>query len=81
MSESILRALMQLFALVAKVEGVSKDGRSIVKLFLKKMILDCFSYSFKFYDKFVSKFLLFFCNYIACFGTTNLPMSQGAATF
>ena len=38
MSESILRALMQLFALVAKVEGVSKDGRSIVKLFLKQQL-------------------------------------------
>ena len=37
MSERILKALMQLFAIISESEdeGVSKDRRSIVQLFLK----------------------------------------------
>lgn len=38
MSESILRALMQLFALVAKIDSISNDGRSVVRLFLKQQV-------------------------------------------
>lgn len=38
MSEGILRALMELFALVAKVDSVSSDGRTVVKVFLKQQL-------------------------------------------
>lgn len=38
MSERILKALMQLFALVAKVDGVNNDGRSVVEIFLKQQL-------------------------------------------
>jgi hypothetical protein len=33
MSERILRALMQMFAIIAKVDGISNTGRSIVEAF------------------------------------------------
>ena len=38
MSERILKALMQLFALVAKVDGVNDNGRSVVENFLKQQL-------------------------------------------
>jgi ABC transport system ATP-binding/permease protein len=38
MSENILKALMQLFAIIAKVDGVSNDGRKIVQMFLKQQL-------------------------------------------
>ena len=38
MSERILKALMQLFALVADVDGVSNPSRKIVELFLKHQL-------------------------------------------
>lgn len=38
MSERILKALMQLFALVAKVDSVNHDGRSVVEVFLKQQL-------------------------------------------
>ncbi|MBL4652320.1 MAG: ATP-binding cassette domain-containing protein, partial [Flavobacteriales bacterium] len=38
MSERILKALMQLFALVADVDGVSNHSRKIVELFLKQQL-------------------------------------------
>ena len=38
MSERILKALMQLFALVAKVDSVNHDGRSVVETFLKQQL-------------------------------------------
>ncbi len=38
MSESILRALMQLFAIIAKVDGTNVIGRSIVQSFLKQQL-------------------------------------------
>lgn len=38
MSERILRALMQLFAIIAKVDGVTNTGRSIVQSFLKQQL-------------------------------------------
>jgi len=36
MSERILEALMQLFALVAKIDGVNDNGKSVVENFLKQ---------------------------------------------
>ncbi len=38
MSENILKALMQLFAIVAEVEGISKNSRNIVESFLKEQL-------------------------------------------
>jgi ABC transport system ATP-binding/permease protein len=38
MSERILKALMQLFAIVAKVDGVSNNGREVVQSFLKQQL-------------------------------------------
>ena len=38
MSERILEALMQLFALVAKIDGVNDNGRSVVENFLKQQL-------------------------------------------
>ncbi len=38
MSERILRALMQLFAIIAKVDSLNHDGRSVVKAFLKQQL-------------------------------------------
>ena len=38
MSEKILKALMQLFAIVAEVEGLSQNNRSIVESFLKQQL-------------------------------------------
>ncbi len=38
MSERILKALMQLFAIVAKVDGVTNNGREIVQSFLKQQL-------------------------------------------
>ncbi len=38
MSERILKALMQLFAIIAKVDGITNDGRAIVQSFLKQQL-------------------------------------------
>src|SRR6185503_19144349 len=38
MSERILKALMQMFAIIAKVDGVTNTGRSIVQSFLKQQL-------------------------------------------
>ncbi|MEQ9062755.1 MAG: ATP-binding cassette domain-containing protein [Vicingaceae bacterium] len=38
MSENILKALMQLFAIVVEVEGISKNSRLIVESFLKQQL-------------------------------------------
>ena len=38
MSERILRALMQMFAIIAKVDGVTNTGRAIVEAFLKQQL-------------------------------------------
>ncbi len=38
MSERILEALMQLFALVAKIDGVNDNGKSVVENFLKQQL-------------------------------------------
>ena len=38
MSERILRALMQMFAIIAKVDGVNNSGRAIVQSFLKQQL-------------------------------------------
>lgn len=38
MSERILRALMQMFAIIAKVDGITNTGRAIVESFLKQQL-------------------------------------------
>ena len=38
MSERILKALIQLFALIAKVDNIGSDGRSVVKAFLNHQL-------------------------------------------
>ena len=38
MSERILKALIQLFAIVAKVDNVGNDGRTVVQVFLKQQL-------------------------------------------
>ncbi|MFH1004272.1 MAG: ATP-binding cassette domain-containing protein [Bacteroidota bacterium] len=38
MSEKILKALMQMFAIIAKVDGITNTGRSIVQSFLKQQL-------------------------------------------
>lgn len=38
MSERILRALMQMFAIIAKVDGINNTGRLIVQSFLKQQL-------------------------------------------
>jgi ABC-type multidrug transport system ATPase subunit len=38
MSERILKALMQLFAIIAKVDGVTNSSRAIVQSFLKQLL-------------------------------------------
>ncbi|MBN8702693.1 MAG: ATP-binding cassette domain-containing protein [Bacteroidetes bacterium] len=38
MSERILKALMQLFAIIARVDGITTDGRAIVQSFLKQQL-------------------------------------------
>src|ERR1700746_2253728 len=38
MSERILRALMQLFAIIARVDGITNTGRNIVHSFLKQQL-------------------------------------------
>ena len=38
MSERILKALMQLFAIIAKVDGVTSSSRAIVQAFLKGLL-------------------------------------------
>jgi ABC transport system ATP-binding/permease protein len=38
MSENILKALMQLFAIIAREDGVTSSGRKVVELFLRQQI-------------------------------------------
>ena len=38
MSERILRALMQMFAIIARVDGINNTGRAIVQSFLKQQL-------------------------------------------
>lgn len=38
MSEQILRALMQMFAIIAKVDGITNTGRNIVQSYLKQQL-------------------------------------------
>src|ERR1041384_3934009 len=38
MSERILRSLMQMFAIIAKVDGINNTGRQIVQSFLKQQL-------------------------------------------
>ena len=51
MSERILRALMQMFAIIAKVDGINNTGRLIVQSFLKQQLnLDTLMVGFGFDD-------------------------------
>ena len=38
MSERILKALMQMFAIIARVDGINDNGRLIVQSFLKQQL-------------------------------------------
>lgn len=54
MSERILKALMQLFAIVARVDGISNSGRAIVQAFLKLQLpLEMVEHYLKLYDEFL----------------------------
>jgi len=56
MSEKILKALMQLFAIVVEVEGISKNSRSIVQSFLKEQLnQDLVEEYLTLFDQFVEK--------------------------
>lgn len=54
MSERILEALMQLFALVAKIDGVNDNGKSVVESFLKQQLN----------AELVNKYLILFEDYL-----------------
>ena len=54
MSERILKALMQLFAIIAKVDSITNDGRAIVQSFLKGQLnLELVDEYLKLYDEFI----------------------------
>ncbi len=56
MSDSILRALMQLFAIVANTDEVGLKGREIVERFLKRQLAQTFvSHYLSIYDDFLNK--------------------------
>ena len=56
MSENILKALMQLFAIVVGVEGISKNSRSIVESFLKQQLnQELVEEYLQLFDEFVEK--------------------------
>ena len=56
MSERILKALMQLFAIIAKVDGVTNSGRYIVQSFLKQQLnQELVDEYLKLFDEFVEK--------------------------
>lgn len=56
MSERILRALMQLFAIIAKVDGVTSASRGIVESFLKQQLsLDLVEEYLKVFDDFLEQ--------------------------
>ena len=54
MSERILKALMQLFAIVADYDGVSNRSRSVVETFLKQRLnLELIEEYLKLYDDYL----------------------------
>lgn len=56
MSERILRALMQLFAIIAKVDGVTSASRGIVESFLKQQLsLELVDEYLKVFDEFLEQ--------------------------
>ncbi|HQQ95246.1 MAG TPA: ATP-binding cassette domain-containing protein [Bacteroidia bacterium] len=58
MSERILRALMQMFAIIAKVDGVNITGRQIVQSFLKQQLnLEQVEIYLKIFDEFLEAHL------------------------
>lgn len=56
MSERILKALMQLFAIIAKVDGVTSASRGIVESFLKQQLnIELVEEYLKLFDEFVEQ--------------------------
>lgn len=56
MSERILKALMQLFAIIAKVDGVTSASRGIVESFLKQQLsLDLVEQYLRLFDEFLEQ--------------------------
>lgn len=56
MSERILRALMQLFAIIAKVDGVTTDSRAVVESFLRQQLsLDLVEQYLRIFDEFLDQ--------------------------
>lgn len=54
MSERILRALMQMFAIIAKVDGINNTGRNIVQSFLKQQLnLELVDMYLKIFDEYL----------------------------
>ena len=54
MSERILRALMQMFAIIAKVDGINNTGRQIVQSFLKQQLnLELVEVYLKIFDEYL----------------------------
>ena len=54
MSERILKALMQLFAIVSKVDGITSASRGIVESFLKQQLsLDLVDQYLAVFDEFM----------------------------
>ncbi|HEY4797460.1 MAG TPA: ATP-binding cassette domain-containing protein [Bacteroidia bacterium] len=57
MSERILKALMQMFAIIAKVDGVSNTGRLIVQSFLKQQLnQEMVEQYLQLFDKFLEEY-------------------------
>lgn len=56
MSENILKALMHLFAIIAKVDGITNSGRDIVESFLKQQLnLELVEQYLKLFDEFMEQ--------------------------
>jgi ABC-type multidrug transport system ATPase subunit len=57
MSERILKALMQMFAIIAKVDGVNNTGRTIVQAFLKQQLnQEMVEQYLKIFDQFLEEY-------------------------
>ncbi|GIV27050.1 MAG: hypothetical protein KatS3mg027_0864 [Bacteroidia bacterium] len=68
MSEQILRALMQMFAIIAKVDGITNTGRSIVQSYLRQQLN----------EEQVQKFLKIFDEYLEQYHQVS-QKKEGAA--
>ena len=57
MSERILKALMQMFAIIAKVDGINNTGRLIVQSFLKQQLnQEMVEQYLKIFDQFLEEY-------------------------